>query len=113
MTHVIISANGCIIWDKVTLANNPWLRLRGLLGRKSLAKGEGLLLEPCRQVHGFFMKIPLDLVFLDQDGHVLKIEQLLPWHISSFVPSAHAILEVAAGSAVAVHSDDELILQCD
>lgn len=107
---MIISCHGCIIWDKVILADSVWLRLKGLLGRKSLAQGEGLILVPCRQVHGLFMHIPLDLVFLDRAGCVLKVSRLQPWQISPNVLAAHSILEVAAGSAAKISPGDILDL---
>jgi len=95
---MLIAVQGCIIWDNIKMADKPWTRLRGLLGRKGLEPGEGLLLTPCNQVHGFFMKFPIDLVFLDRQGRVILTDRLDPWQISPLVRKAHAVLEVATGS---------------
>ena len=54
--------------------------MRGLLGRGGLESGEGLLLRPAGSVHMFFMRFPIDVVFLSRDGEVLKIvSDLRPW----------------------------------
>mgnify|MGYP003787007487 CR=1 FL=1 len=47
-------------------------RMVGLLGRRALPDGQGLLIVPCAAVHTVGMRFPLDLVFLDAAGHVLR-----------------------------------------
>ena len=47
-------------------------RTRGLIGRKGLAPGHGLLIERCNAIHTFFMKFPIDAVFLDRKNRVVK-----------------------------------------
>ena len=86
------------IADKVMVADNYWLRLKGLLGKKELNDGEGLWLKPCNSVHMFFMKIPLDLVFLDKDNKVIHlIENLKPWQVSPVVKESKSVLELPVG----------------
>jgi uncharacterized membrane protein (UPF0127 family) len=73
--------------------------MRGLLGRKSLRSGEGLLLRPAPSVHTFFMRFPIDAVFLDRAGTVLKVRaELRPWRVAA-CRGAHATLELPAGEA--------------
>jgi uncharacterized membrane protein (UPF0127 family) len=73
-------------------------RLRGLLGRPALQAQEALLLSPCGQVHTFGMHTALDVVFLDQQGRVLKcVETLRPNRVSGAARARHT-LELAAGS---------------
>ena len=55
------------------LAESLWLRMRGLLGRDQLADGEGLLLRPASSIHMFFMRFPIDAVFLDRELNVLRV----------------------------------------
>lgn len=88
-----------IIWSDIHLANKPWTRLRGLLGRASLEKDEGLLIVPCNQVHMFFMKFALDLIFMDRQNQVVHLVTLKPGQISPLVHDAYSVLEVGAGSA--------------
>jgi uncharacterized membrane protein (UPF0127 family) len=48
-------------------------RLRGLLGRSSLGRGAGLLIERCGSVHTVGMRFALDLVFLDRAWRVVRV----------------------------------------
>ena len=73
--------------------------MRGLLGRRGLEPGEGLLLRPAASVHTFFMRFAIDVVFLDREQRVLKVvERLGPWRTSG-CRGARAVVELAAGEA--------------
>jgi hypothetical protein len=73
-------------------------RNKGLLGRKSLAPGEGLWIIPCESVHTFFMQFPIDLVYLDRKRAIKKLKNAVPaWRLSACL-SAHSILELPAGT---------------
>ena len=77
-----------------------WFRLKGLLGRKELLEGEGIYLKPCNAIHMFFMKFPIDAIFLDAQNTIVHLEkEMQPWRISSFIPAARSVLEVSSGSA--------------
>ncbi len=71
--------------------------MRGLLGRRDLPRGEGILLRPAASVHTWFMRFPIDVVFLDRELRVLKVVPGLgPWRMASG-RGARAVLELAAG----------------
>ncbi|MBR1921080.1 MAG: DUF192 domain-containing protein [Kiritimatiellae bacterium] len=74
-------------------------RARGLIGRKSLAPDEGLLIERCNAVHTFFMSLTIDAYFLDAQDRVVKVvREIRPWR--PFVWGgwrARKVLEVASG----------------
>lgn len=90
--------HGAVICAKCTIADRPASRLRGLLGRDGLAPDEGLLLTPESSVHTFFMRFPIDVVFLDADLTVLGMrENLHPWRTAGHRGS-RAILELPAGA---------------
>ena len=85
--------------DRVRMADGWWSRLLGLLGREPLSDGEGLLLVPCRAVHLFGMRYPLDVVFLDRSGAVVAVyHHLAPGSRSAWHWSAAIALEVRAGT---------------
>ena len=89
---------GQIVGKWVWKADSFWTRFRGLLGRTSLAPGEGLWLKPCQQVHMMGMKFPLSIWFIDQSGHVCTlIDDLRPWKISPRIRNAVSILEFSEG----------------
>ena len=71
--------------------------MRGLLGRKELPSGEGILLRPAGSVHTFFMRFPIDVVFLDRDLRVVSLaEDVAPWKLRG-ARGAKAVLELASG----------------
>ena len=64
---------GEVVVERCLVADRPWPRMRGLLGRASLPAGEGLLLRPAGSVHTFFMRFPIDVVFLDRELEVVGV----------------------------------------
>ena len=73
-------------------------RYKGLLGRRGLELDEGILLPHCNSIHMFFMKFPIDAVFLDKGNRIVRIcHSIKPWRISPLVLGADSVLETAAG----------------
>jgi uncharacterized protein len=81
-------------------------RFYGLLGRRRpQADKLGLLFRPCRAVHTWGMRFPLDIVFLDCDGQVLKVvERLASWRVA-LCPKTVAVVELHAGTIAAEHGN--------
>jgi uncharacterized protein len=105
--------NGDVVCARCTLADTPRTRMTGLLGRGRLGAGEGLLLRPAGSIHTFFMRFPIDAVFLDRDLRVLGVaHDLRPWRIAGR-RGARAVLEMAAGEAArhAVETGERLVLR--
>src|ERR687885_1000693 len=89
-------ADGSIVVERCLVAERPFARMRGLLGRRDLPSGEGLLLRPAASIHTFFMRFPIDAVFLGGDGEVLRVApSVAPWRAASR-RGARAVLELAA-----------------
>jgi uncharacterized protein len=94
-----IESDGGVVCERCVVADSFRLRLRGLLGRREIGSDEGLLLIGSPSIHTTFMHFPIDVVFLDRDGNVLKVrEHLKPWRTAS-CRRAHMTLELAAGEA--------------
>jgi len=73
-------------------------RLIGLQGRCRLEETEGLLLTPCKAIHTMFMRFPIDVVFLNESGRVIKlVENRRPYRLGPVVREAHSVLELPAG----------------
>lgn len=84
--------------SQVWIANNPWARAKGLLGRSSFPLTDALWIKPCNNIHTFFMKFPIDAVFTDRELKVRRvIQNLRPGRIIWPVWSAHSVFEFAAG----------------
>ncbi|WP_422821985.1 DUF192 domain-containing protein [Vreelandella utahensis] len=72
-------------------------RAIGLLGCRRLSPQQGLYFERCRSVHMFGMRFPVDVLFLDEDGVVVRtVPALRPWRITGCRRAEHTV-ELAAG----------------
>ena len=92
-------SDGAVVCERCVVADTMFRRMRGLLGRRELPRGEGILIRPAPSVHTFFMAFPIDVVFLSRDGDVLKVcEGVRPWRAAA-ARRAHSTLELAAGEA--------------
>jgi uncharacterized protein len=91
--------DGSIVCERCVLADTALTRMRGLLGRRDLPSGEGILLKPASSVHMAFMRFAIDAVFLDRDLRVVKVaSDLRPWRAAGS-RGAKAVLEIPAGEA--------------
>ncbi len=83
---------------RIVHANNFWQRFKGLLFYKSPLE-EGLLITRCNSIHMFFMKFPIDVVFLNQSNTVVKVvSNVKPWSFISPVNLANSTLELPSGT---------------
>jgi uncharacterized membrane protein (UPF0127 family) len=87
-------------------------RLVGLLGRRSLPPGEGMLIRPASSVHTFFMRFPIDVVFLDRRGVVVGVRRSVPPWRAAFARRARSVLELPAGESAGagIEVGDELVV---
>ena len=93
----LVRADGRVVCERCLVADRPLARMRGLLGRRTLPRGEGILLRPASSVHMFFMAFAIDVVWLDRDLQVLGVTpELRPWRMAAH-RGARAALELAAG----------------
>ena len=104
---------GRLLWHRVERASGFFSRLKGLMGRRRLTPGEGLILSPCNQVHTFCMRWPIDVLYLTKDLRVLRVETLSPGRIGPRVKGARLVLEVEAGSAGDIGAGDRLTIVKD
>src|SRR3984885_953821 len=87
-----------VLAHSVEVADHGAARRKGLLGRKELPAGEGLWIVPCESVHTFWMRFPIDLVYLDRNKTVKKVRSgVPPWRLSACL-SAHSVIELATGT---------------
>lgn len=96
-----------VLGDRVMVADTAWTRFWGLMGRQTLVPGEGLLLDPCSGVHALFMRMPIDVVYLDRCGRVLRVlTPLRPWRVGPMLRAARYVFEGPAGCATGVEEGD-------
>lgn len=81
------------------MADTPDKRNTGLLKHTTLPEGEGLWIVPTQGVHTFFMKFPIDVLYLNKAKQVLKIRPAMAaWRLSLCL-KAHSVVELPAGRA--------------
>ena len=105
---------GRLLADRAERATSFRDRFVGLMGRRSLAMGEGMLISPCNSIHTFFMRIPIDVAFLDSEGTIVKqFVALPPWRATSVYFQAKSVLELPAGTldASGTQEGDRLSLE--
>lgn len=104
----LLNSDGTVVADRLLIARSPWSRMRGLLGRASLAPGEGMLFRPAGSIHMFFMRFTIDAVFCDRDLVVLDVvSSLRPWRMASR-RGAKVVIELGEGAAGGVRPGDRL-----
>jgi uncharacterized membrane protein (UPF0127 family) len=89
--------DGRVVAESVTVADSTGRRLRGLLGKKELPSGHGVLLRPAWSIHTAFMRFPIDVVFLDADQIVIKIVPNLQSFKTASCRGAREVIELRAG----------------
>jgi uncharacterized membrane protein (UPF0127 family) len=94
--HQLRAADGRVLLDRLRYARGYATRMKGLLGRTSLDPGEGLAFRE-KSIHMLFMRMPLDVVFLDGELRVVKlVERLRPWRFAGCA-AARYVVEIGAG----------------
>jgi uncharacterized membrane protein (UPF0127 family) len=93
------NAAGDVVCERCEVPKSSFARARGLLGRSGLEPGGGMLIDAAPSVHMFFMRFPIDVVFLDRDRKVVRVVHgLRPWRVAG-ARRAVAALELPAGAA--------------
>ncbi|TAK22495.1 MAG: DUF192 domain-containing protein [Chloroflexota bacterium] len=91
---VVLAANA-------EVARGPWGQFVGLMGRRGLAAGGGLVLPRTRAVHSHFMRFTIDVLFFDREYIVIGMaERLSPWRLSRYYWKASGAVELP-GNALA------------
>jgi uncharacterized membrane protein (UPF0127 family) len=104
--HIINQNRETSLATNGRLAITFWLRLRGLLGRKSLPEGEGLVLVGEKSIHTLFMQFPIDILYIDKNYQVIRIdENMVPYRLGPFVTQSAYVLEVPVGTIAATGTE--------
>ena len=101
---------GASLPDAVEGAFDSTTRNRGLLGRDCFSPGSALILAPCTSVHTWFMRFPIDVLFVDKGGEIKKIRPaVVPWRIA-VAWNSFAVVELPVGGARDSRPGDRLEL---
>lgn len=92
-------ASGKEVARNLMVAETLFSRTRGLLGKATLPEGEGLLIRPCKGVHTFLMKFPIDVLFLDKQNRIIHtIKDLKPQRMTKVLFACASVIELPTGT---------------
>ncbi len=93
--------NNLIIADQVEVASTLIQRIVGLLGKNDFKKGKALWIHRCASIHTFFMRFPIDVVFVDKNLKVCKVVQnIKPFRLANAYFSGHSVFEFSSPNPV-------------
>jgi uncharacterized protein len=96
--RIVNRTRDAVLAERAELASGWWARARGLLGRRALPAGEGLIIRPCNSVHCFFMAFPIDVIYVDRDYRIVRLApNLRPNRVGPLVMGARDVIELPAG----------------
>jgi uncharacterized membrane protein (UPF0127 family) len=96
--RIVNVTRDAVLAERAELATGWWARAKGLLGRRELPAGEGLIIRPCNSVHCFFMAFPIDVVYVDRDYRIVRLApDLRPNRVGPLVLGARDVIELPAG----------------
>lgn len=102
MRHITVinKTKQTLVGDNICLANSFFTRLFGLLGKRGLDAGAGLLIRPSSGVHTFGMRFPIDVVALDRNLRVVAVDEAVkPWRLSGLRLRTRQVLELPPGQS--------------
>lgn len=111
---IINKTKNVILADNTIIADTPFKRIRGLLGRKDFAEGQAIIIKPCNSIHTFFMGFPIDVLFVNKHNQVIKaISALIPWRLTRIYFSAAFVIELPIGTIQSTFTSQGDILTID
>ena len=96
--QIIDCQNESTLLSDVEIAQTFWKRFRGLMLRKHFPPSYGIWIQPCSSLHTMWMRVSIDIFFLDADGTVLEVHrQVKPWKFIIPKQRCQSVLEVPEG----------------
>jgi uncharacterized membrane protein (UPF0127 family) len=88
-----------LLSGNITAADSFLKKLFGLVFSAPLKESEGLLINNCSSIHTFWMRYPIDVIFLDSGNRVIKFfKDLKPFRVTPFIRGAIKTVELKSGS---------------
>ncbi|HCC06932.1 MAG TPA: DUF192 domain-containing protein [Clostridiales bacterium] len=96
--QLIDQTTDTVISTNARVADTFWSRFIGLMFKKSIGVEDALIIDPCNNVHMFFMNFPIDVLFIDEEDTICCIqENLRQGQISKYVAKARYVVELPSG----------------
>ena len=112
--RIVNAERGTVLAERAEIARSFWSRGIGLMGRRGLPEGGGLVIDPCSSIQTWFMAFPIDVAFVARDGRVVRLAHAVPpWRIGPFARGGRYVIELPAGTLARTGTvvDDRLTLE--
>jgi uncharacterized membrane protein (UPF0127 family) len=97
--NIVNKTKNTLLAQDVCVADTVLRRIKGLLGRNDFRQGEALIIKPCNSIHTFFMRFPIDVLFVDKHNKVIKATPALkPFCLTYIYFNAAFAIELPAGT---------------
>ena len=101
-----------VLADRAEMATSYWARFWGLMGRRELPRGSGLVLQPGGGIHMWFMRIPLDVLHVDRNDRVTHVLRgIKPWRFGPLFVGGKRAIELPVGAADHTQVGDEIVIE--
>jgi uncharacterized membrane protein (UPF0127 family) len=112
VVRVLNRTQGTVLAERAELANNYWTRFIGLMGRRELPSGSGLVLQPGGGIHMWFMRIPLDVIHVDKHDRVTHVLRgIKPWRFGPLLVGNKCAIELPVGAASGTQIGDQIDIE--
>jgi uncharacterized membrane protein (UPF0127 family) len=112
LVRVVNVTRGEVIADRAELATSHWSRFWGLMGRRHLASGSGMVLQPGGGIHMMFMRIALDVIHVDKADRVTHVLRgIKPWRFGPLFVGGKRAIELPVGAAANVQVGDQIDIE--
>jgi len=96
--EIINKTKNTLLAKDIVIANTPFKRMKGLLGKKDFKAGQALILKPCNSIHTFFLRFAIDVIFVDKDNKIIEaISRLKPFCFTPIFWLSSLVIELPAG----------------
>lgn len=99
VVRVVNESKGSELGSQVSVARSLLSRGIGLMFRKRLERGAGLVIDPCSSIHTMWMRFPIDVLYVDANGRVVRFDATMkPWRIGPLFVRGRYVVELPAGT---------------
>jgi hypothetical protein len=99
IVRVYNATKSSCLGEQIEVADSSLRRMVGLLGKRSLAKGCGLLILPSQAIHTVGMAFPIDVLFVDKKYTVVGVREAIPpFRMTRVFWKALGVLELPVGT---------------
>ena len=105
MLHVENLTRNTVLVEQGRVADNFWKKFRGLMGVRQLPPGDGLLITHCDNVHTHFMRMPIDVLYVNRHNCIVGIDPAMKtWRIGRKHAESAYVIELPSGTTMHTQS---------